>query len=86
MNTIMHTESFHHVLKIVYLKQKVNRCFDKLLYIFLKIASVLNKTDTEICGICFCEDDQNFRLNKSIGCHAHYVHCGCTRTVLVLKT
>ena len=32
MNTNMHTESFHRVLKIVYLKQKVNRRLDKLLY------------------------------------------------------
>ncbi len=47
----------------------------------------LNKTDTVICGICFCEDDQQVQsVNKSIGCHVHYVHCECTRTLFVLKT
>ncbi len=36
MNTNMHAESFHRVLKIVYLKQKVNRHFRQTFFIFFK--------------------------------------------------
>ena len=38
MNTNMHIESFHRVLKIVYLQHKHNRRVDYLIYILLKIA------------------------------------------------
>ncbi len=47
MNTNMHAESFHRVLKIVYLKQKVNRRLDKLLYIIKKIAR--DKAFQQLC-------------------------------------
>ena len=38
MNTNMHIESFHRVLKIVYLQHKHNRRVDYLIYILLRIA------------------------------------------------
>ena len=38
MNTNMHIESFHRVLKIVYLQHKHNRRVDYLIYVLLKIA------------------------------------------------
>ena len=38
MNTNMYAESFHRVLKIVYLEHKQNRRIDYLIYILLKIA------------------------------------------------
>ena len=38
MNTNMYVESFHRVLKIVYLEHKQNRRIDYLIYILLKIA------------------------------------------------
>ena len=34
----MHAEAFHHILKIVYLKHKQNRCLDVLIYVLLQIA------------------------------------------------
>ena len=37
MNTNMHIESFHRVLKIVYLQHKHNRRVDYLIYVLLKI-------------------------------------------------
>ena len=38
MNTNMHIESVHHVLKFVYLQHKHNRRVDYLIYVLLKIA------------------------------------------------
>ena len=38
MNTNMHIESFHRVLKMVYLQHKHNRKVDYLIYVLLKIA------------------------------------------------
>ena len=47
MNTNMYAESFHRVLKIVYLNHKFNRRLDKLLYIILKIAR--DKAFQQLC-------------------------------------
>ncbi len=47
MNTNMHAESFHRVLKIVYLKQKVSRHLDELFYVLFKIAR--DKASQQLC-------------------------------------
>ena len=38
INTNMYVESFHHVLKVVYLNSKQNRCVDHLLTVLLRFA------------------------------------------------
>ena len=38
INTNMHVESFHRLLKYVYMKGKVNKRVDKCLHLLLKIA------------------------------------------------
>ena len=38
INTNMHVEAFHHVLKYIYLNGKVNKCVDKCIHKLLKIS------------------------------------------------
>lgn len=48
VNTNMYTESFHRLLKVVYLNNKQNRRIDRLIFILLRIARNLATTEVEM--------------------------------------
>ena len=38
INTNMYVEAFHHTLKYLHMKGKLNQCVDKCVHLFMKIA------------------------------------------------